>query len=65
MPTTSQPPIPGNGLDLATDGVSLEVKAADSTLAVGAGGVKVDKVSAPQVTDIDPNVGLMGLAGWV
>lgn len=65
MPTSPQPPIPGNGIETAADGVSFEVKPSDGTLAVDASGVRVDKVSTPQVTDIDPNVGAMNLAGWV
>lgn len=66
MPTSPQPPIPGNGIETAADGVSFEVKpSSDGTIAVDASGVRVDKVSTPQVTDIDPNVGAMNLAGWV
>lgn len=65
MPTTSQPPLPGNGLITAADGVSLDVNPQDASLVVSGAGVKVGTISSPQVTDIDPNVGAMNLAGWV
>lgn len=64
MPTTSQPPQPNNGLQVNSDN-TFDVKPSDTTLAVDAGGVRVDTVPAPNVTDINPNVGAMNLAGWV
>lgn len=45
MPTSSQPPIPGNGLVVDADGVSLDVNPADATIAVSGSGIKVGAVA--------------------
>lgn len=45
MPTSAQPPLPGNGLVVDADGISLDVNPADSTIVVSGSGVKVGAVA--------------------